>query len=218
MDLLEFKKLAETYKTIPVYKKILADLLTPISAYMRLEKNAEYAFILESVEKGEQYGRYSFIGRNPEMVLSSENGKTQLKKNGEWEGISSEYLSVLRQIQSKHQAPKLQGMPHFTGGLVGYLGYESIVWVEDIPIHEKGEFQCPDSIFMLYNDMIAFDHLQNQIILFSNVQIDEGLDLENSFEKAHVRIDIQILIISHLYSWSNPNYILTSVKVNLKLQ
>ena len=78
MDLLEFKKLAETYKTIPVYKKILADLLTPISAYMRLEKNAEYAFILESVEKGEQYGRYSFIGRNPEMVLSSENGKAQL--------------------------------------------------------------------------------------------------------------------------------------------
>ena len=89
----------------------------------------------------------------------------------------------------KYQAPKLQGMPHFTGGLVGYLGYESIVWVEDIPIHEKDEFQCPDSIFMLYNDMIAFDHLQNQIILFSNVQIDEGLDLENAFEKAHERID-----------------------------
>jgi anthranilate synthase component 1 len=80
-------------------------------------------------------------------------------------------------------------MPHFTGGLVGYLGYESIVWVEDIPIHEESEFQCPDSIFMLYNDMIAFDHLQNQIILFSNVQIDEGLDLENAFEKAHEQID-----------------------------
>ena len=189
MDLLEFKKLAETYKTIPVYKKILADLLTPISTYMRLEKNAEYAFILESVEKGEQYGRYSFIGRNPEMVLSSENGETQLKKNGEWEGISSEYLSVLRQMQSKYHAPKLQGMPHFTGGLVGYLGYESIVWVEDIPVHKKDELQCPDSIFMLYHDMIAFDHLQNQIILFSNVQIDEGLDLENAFEKAHERID-----------------------------
>ena len=148
MDLLEFKKLAETYQTIPVYKKILADLLTPISAYMRLGKNAEYAFILESVEKGEQYGRYSFIGRNPEMVISSENGETQLKKNEEWEGISSEYLSVLRQMQSKYNAPKLQGIPHFTGGLVGYLGYESIVWVEDIPIHEKDEFQCPDSIFM----------------------------------------------------------------------
>ena len=68
---------------------------------MRLEKNAEYALILESVEKGEQYGRYSFIGRNPEMVLSSKNGKTHLKKNGKWENISSEYLSVLRQIQSK---------------------------------------------------------------------------------------------------------------------
>ena len=78
---------------------------------------------------------------------------------------------------------------HNSNGLVGYLGYESIVWVEDIPIHEKDEFQCPDSIFMLYNDMIAFDHLQNQIILFSNVQIDEGLDLENAFEKAHEQID-----------------------------
>ena len=80
MDLLEFKKLAETYKTIPVYKKILADLLTPISTYMRLEKNAEYAFILESVEKGEQYGRYSFIGRNPDEIIKSENMEKYIKE------------------------------------------------------------------------------------------------------------------------------------------
>ena len=71
MEIKEFTELAEKYKTVPVYKKILADLLTPISVYLRLGKNSDYAFILESVEKGERYSRYSFIGRNPHIILKS---------------------------------------------------------------------------------------------------------------------------------------------------
>ena len=77
MKFTEFKNLTKSYKTIPVYKKVLADLLTPISAYMKLAKNSDYAFILESVEKGERYGRYSFIGRNPSAILLSEKGRTK---------------------------------------------------------------------------------------------------------------------------------------------
>ena len=81
MDLKQFKKLSKKYKTVPVYKRILADLLTPISAYMRLAKESEYSFILESVEQGEQYGRYSFIGRDPILILKSENNKTYKYEN-----------------------------------------------------------------------------------------------------------------------------------------
>ena len=135
MNFVEFKKLAQKYKTIPVYKKVLADLLTPISAYMRLEKKSDYAFILESVEKGERYGRYSFIGRNPNLIVRSQNGKTQILDQSRWIDKSINFLDFLRKLQRDYKAPKLSGMPHFTGGMVGYMGYECIVWIEDIPIY-----------------------------------------------------------------------------------
>ena len=189
MDINTFKRLAENYKTIPVYKRILADLLTPISAYMKLMKNSDYAFILESVEKGEQYGRYSFIGRDPLMILKSEQEKTQIWQDGNWQEESTSFLSVLRKTQKKYNVPKLSDIPHFTGGLVGFMGYESITWVEDIPIYKQDELQCPDALFMLFHELIAFDHLQNQIILFSNVQIENGMDLEQAYTDANLCID-----------------------------
>ena len=189
MDINTFKRLAENYKTIPVYKRILADLLTPISAYMKLMKNSDYAFILESVEKGEQYGRYSFIGRDPLMILKSEHEKTHIWQDGNWQEESASFLSVLRKTQKEYNAPKLSDIPHFTGGLVGFMGYESITWVEDIPIYKQDELQCPDALFMLFHELIAFDHLQNQIILFSNVQIENSMDLEQAYTDANLRID-----------------------------
>ena len=189
MNYKEFVRLAKENKTVPVYKRILADLLTPISAYMRLAKGSNYAFIFESVEKGAQYGRYSFIGRNPEMIIRSKNNFTQIKTQGVWKDDPSIFLDVLRSIQQEYKAPKLSGIPHFTGGLVGYMGYESITWVENIPIYEKDVLQCPDALFMLFHDIIAFDHLKNQIILFSNVQINDGMDSKKAYEHAHARID-----------------------------
>jgi anthranilate synthase component 1 len=156
---------------------------------MKLVKNSKYAFILESVEKGEQYGRYSFIGRNPHIILKSEKDKTQIWEDGLWQEKSESFLSVLRETQKNYKAPKLSGIPHFTGGLVGFMGYESITWVEDIPIYVKDELQCPDALFMLYHELIAFDHLQNQIILFSNVQVETGMDLEQAYINANLKID-----------------------------
>jgi anthranilate synthase component 1 len=156
---------------------------------MKLVKSSKYAFILESVEKGEQYGRYSFIGRNPHIILKSEKDKTQIWEDGLWQEKSESFLSVLRETQKNYKAPKLSGIPHFTGGLVGFMGYESITWVEDIPIYVKDELQCPDALFMLYHELIAFDHLQNQIILFSNVQVETGMDLEQAYINANLKID-----------------------------
>ena len=189
MDYTEFTHLSKTFKTVPVYKRVLADLLTPISAYMKLAKGADYAFILESVEKGEKYGRYSFIGRKPDLIISSEEKNTKVYKDGKWNQESMNFLDYIRSIQKEYHAPKLSGVPNFTGGLVGYMGYESIIWMEDIPIYEKDVLQCPDALFMLFNELIAFDHLQNEIILFSNVQIEEGINLEEAYTDAHKSID-----------------------------
>tara|TARA_B110000438_G_scaffold281921_1_gene308485 strand:+ start:574 stop:2043 length:1470 start_codon:yes stop_codon:yes gene_type:complete len=184
-----FKELAAKYKTIPVYKRILADLLTPISAYMKLTKNSKYSFILESVEKGNRFSRYSFIGRNPIKVLKAEHNKTFVLKNEQWQETRGDFLDLLREIQMNYSTPKLPEIPHFSGGLVGYLGYESIKWIENIPIYKTDDLQCPDALFMLFDDLVAFDHLQNQIILFSNVQIQSDTNLEQAYKNANYRID-----------------------------
>jgi len=189
MDFKQFKQLSKEYKSVPIYKRILADLLTPISAYMRLTKGAEYSFILESVEQGEKYGRYSFIGRNPISVIKSENNKTYTYKNNSWIKKDQSFLSELRSLQEEYHSPKLSAVPSFSGGLVGFMGYESISWIEDIPIYDNDELQCPDAIFMLFHDMIAFDHLKNEIILISNVKIKKNLDLVRAFESANKQID-----------------------------
>ena len=189
MNFKEFSDLAKKHKTIPVYKRVMADLLTPISVYMKLKKKSDYSFIFESVEHGNQYGRYSFIGRDPQCILRSIDNVTQKYEEGVWNEDSSDFLHLLRNIQSRYDAPKLSGLPNFSGGLVGYLGYESIVWTEIIPILRNDILQCPDAVFMLFHDLIAFDHLQNQIILFSNVQINDETNLEKSYDAAINKID-----------------------------
>jgi len=153
LSLKQFEDLAsQGHQTIPVYKRILADLLTPVAAWMHLSENNDYAFLLESVEKGSQYARYSYFGINPKMILSNKDGKT-IK-------IDGSFLDVLRNIQSKYNSINISGIPSFTGGLVGYLGYKTISWIEDIPTHNKLSLNVPDSIFMLFEDIIAFDHLK----------------------------------------------------------
>ncbi len=186
----EFKKLATEFKTVPVYKRVLADLLTPISAFMKLAKNSDYAFILESVEGGEQYARYSFIGRNPKQIIKSENKRVFTKSIGDWEEVEDDFLPFIRDIHKSYHSPKLDNLPSFTGGLVGYLGYESITWIEDIPVYERDELETPDAVFMLFEELIAFDHLKNQIILFSNVQITDDINLDSAFEMALQKIDM----------------------------
>ena len=84
---------------------------------------------------------------------------------------------------------KLPGIPSFTGGLVGYLGYETIAWVEDIPIHDESELDVPDSVFMLFEDMIAFDHLKGSALVISNVNVDSERDLKEQFDEAQERVD-----------------------------
>jgi len=185
----KFKNLAKTQTTIPVHTRVLADLLTPVSAYMRLQKNSNYAFILESVEKGEQYARYSFIGRNPDVILRLEGGQTIIEKDGKETSSNLDYLTLLREYQSKFNAPKIPGLPTFTGGLVGCLGYESIVWVEDIPTYSSNELETPDALFMLFNNLIAFDHLKNEAIIFSNVHINDETDLQHAYDEAIKQID-----------------------------
>ena len=186
----EFQDLiSDGYGTVPVYKRILSDLLTPVAAWVHLSKKADYAFLLESVEKGNQFSRYSYVGINPQKILMHKDGQTTVTENGESIIVDMPFLDLLRETQSKYNMVKLPGIPSFTGGLVGYLGYETIAWVEDIPTHDKSQLDVPDSVFMLFEDMIAFDHLKGSALVISNVKVNPDQDLEKQFDKAHLRVD-----------------------------
>ena len=185
----EFQDLASRCGTVPVYKRILADLLTPVAAWVHLSQKTQYAFLLESVEKGNQYARYSYVGINPQKILMHKDGKSTISQNGQCTTVDTPFLDLLREYQSQYNMEKLPGIPSFTGGLVGYLGYETIAWVEDIPIHEYSALNVPDSVFMLFEDMIAFDHLKGTALVISNVNVDKDRDLKEQFDAAHFRVD-----------------------------
>ena len=189
MTFKEFEALAKEYKTVPVYERILSDLLTPISAYMRLSQTSDYAFLLESVEKGTQYSRYSFIGIHPKNILTHKNDATSILENGQAQIVSDPYLDVLREITRQYKTPILQDIPKFTGGLVGFLGYETIKWIEDIPTYPADRQDIPDALFMLFEDILAFDHLKNETIVISNVNVTGTSNLKELYNRARKRID-----------------------------
>ena len=155
-----------------------------------LSENNDYAFLLESVENGSQYARYSYLGINPKMILSNRDGKTFSTQNNKTIKIEGSFLDILRNIQSKYNSIKISGMPSFTGGLVGYLGYETISWIENIPIHKESALNVPDSIFMLFEDIIAFDHLKGSALVISNVNVISSTNIIKQYQAANERIDL----------------------------
>jgi len=184
-----FKNLARSHRTIPVYERILADLLTPISAFMRISQGSRHAFLFESVEKGSRYARYSFLGRNPRKIIYSIQGNTFISDGDQPVSVDQPFLELLRTIRSEYTVPPLPGIPSFTGGLVGYLGYETIGWMEDVPLHPSDDLNLPDAVFMLFENIIAFDHLKHEALVISNVNVNESTDLNQAYEQARSEID-----------------------------
>src|SRR3970282_329951 len=119
----EFKELAQRGTFVPVYKEIVADLLTPVSAFPKVAEHSGYAFLLESVEGGEQVGRYSFLGKDPFLILRSREGKTIIDRMGEATETDKPFIATVRELMAGFHSPFVPGLPRFTGGAVGDLAY-----------------------------------------------------------------------------------------------
>src|SRR2546428_8465990 len=119
----EFKELARRGTFVPICKEIVADLLTPVSAFLKIAEHADYAFLLESVEGGEHVGRYSFLGKDPFLILRSSDGRTTLERGGAMTESDRPFIDTLRGLMADFRSPFVPGLPRFTGGAVGYLGY-----------------------------------------------------------------------------------------------
>ena len=184
----EFRELAQRGTFVPVYKEIVADLLTPVSAFLKIAEHSDYAFLLESVEGGEQVGRYSFLGKDPFLILRSRAGKTIVDRAGQTSESDKPFIAALRELMAGFHSPFVPGLPRFTGGAVGYLGYDAAAWFEPVTLQDGAE---PDDEagFMLFDTVLAFDHVRHRILIIANARITGDEDLESLYQFARAKID-----------------------------
>jgi anthranilate synthase component 1 len=184
-NLTEFKKLSKKGNLIPVYKEILADTDTPVSAFMKLN-NSKNCFLLESVEGGEKWARYSFIGLNPSLIFKSRGEKVTLIKNSKKEVIkSSNPLSILQGIMQQFKPVELDGLPRFYGGAVGFMSYDMVKFFEDLPDTVKDDTDWNDSYFMITDTLVIFDNLKHNVKVVCNVHLDnENTGINSQYKKA----------------------------------
>lgn len=186
----EFKKLAEKYNLIPVYQEIIADVDTPVSAFQKLGES-ENAFLLESAEGGERFGRYSFLGNSPYLVVTSKNRCIEVRENGgktpkRIENVVDP-LKVVKEVISSYHPAEPEDFPPFYGGAVGYLGYDTIRYFENIPCTAQDDLNLPEMIFMFTDSILIFDHLKHRIKVVVNAHINGEVD--KIYDEAVSKID-----------------------------
>ncbi|MCX7711606.1 MAG: anthranilate synthase component I [Clostridia bacterium] len=191
----EVKMLSCKYNMIPVSMEVYADMETPISIFKRFE-DTKYCFLLESVEGGEKWARYSFIGRNPFLIVKSQGEKTQIvHKNGQKREVEGNPLHVLRDIMSEYKGAPVPKLPRFNGGAVGFFGYDLVRHSEYLPNVPKDDQGLPESHFMFMDEIIVFDHLKQKIHIIVNMHMNGNV--ERTYNSAVTRLkDIYREIIS----------------------
>jgi len=184
----EFKDLAQRGTFVPVCKEMVADLLTPVSAFLKIAEHSDYAFLLESVEGGEHVGRYSFLGKDPFLILHARDGKTTIDRAGQTTESDKSFITTLRELMAGFHSPFVPGLPRFTGGAVGYLGYDAAAWFEPVKLQGSPDAGQDDAGFMLFDTVLAFDHVRHRILIIANARITGDEDLESLYQFACAKI------------------------------
>jgi anthranilate synthase component 1 len=198
----EFSRLAQQGNVVPVSLAMLADTFTPVSVFLQLAAAQRYAFLLESVEGGEKIARYTFLGVAPRLVVRYQQAtaKLQIEKVSpafsftDGEITPANIFVYLQTAHQKFRPVRVNGLPRFTGGFVGYFGYNAVRDLEKLSLPRtestNADSSFPDAEFGLYDTVIAFDHVRQQISLITNVFIEEGeLNLRRRYEEAIERLE-----------------------------
>ena len=188
----KFRELARRHAVVPVWRELLADLTTPVSLFARCVGDGE-GFLLESVDRGETWGRWSFIGRNPSTTLTSIGGALQV--DGDLpDGVRTEdgLLVALEDLLERFRSPDIEGLPPLHGGLIGYLGYDVVREVEHLPNVPHDDRGLPDGVMSVIGELVAIDHWRQRAMLLVNVIIPEGADdaaLDAAYDAAMDRLE-----------------------------
>ncbi len=187
----EFIALARRGNLIPVYREILADFETPLSAFVKIDEG-DFSFLLESVEGGERLARYSFLGSGPSLVFSSKGDRIELREGK----VSKKFTTVsdpieeLKKVLKRYTFVDVKGLPRFCGGMVGFFGYDMVRFIEDIGDKNPDDLKLPDAVFMLTSTLLIFDHVDHKIKVVSNVHV-KG-DPSRAYNEATDKIDALI--------------------------
>jgi anthranilate synthase component I len=179
-----FRELAADHPIVPVWREVLADLLTPLGVYDRLRDAEGPTFLLESVEHGERWGRYSFIGMDPLLTLTARDGAVRLEGPGtaalpevaRSAADSGDPLATLDAVTTALRTPQLEGLPPLFAGMVGYVGYDVVRFVERIPATGLDDLGTDDVRLVLPGTLVAFDHLRQRLAIISNVLVGDDPD------------------------------------------
>jgi anthranilate synthase component 1 len=167
----EFVALAKAHTLVPVYRTLTADLETPVSAFLRAAWPERECFLLESVEGGEQVGRYTFIGINPYKRVVARGRKIAITEGKRTTHLEADIFDVLRDALSGHKPARLAGMPPFTAGAVGFFAYDAVRQIERLPELAKDELGVPDACLLFFDEVLAFDHVRKQIWLMVTADV-----------------------------------------------
>jgi anthranilate synthase component I len=170
-DFKEFSRLAREATLVPVVKSVSADLLTPVSAFLAIAEKQSHAFLLESIERGEQIGRYTFLGSAPYMRVKAYKGKVEIERSRKRELADGNIFQVVKRLLKEHRAATVPGLPPFTAGAVGYFAYDVVRQLENIGEHAKDDLSVPDAELMFFDRLLAFDHLRHQIHIVAAVDV-----------------------------------------------
>ena len=181
---------------VPVSARRSADLLTPVSAFLSLREDTPYSFLFESVEGGEKLARYSFLGRDPyRIVRGTEFGASvtveERRTPGPETGLDrpeGTIFDVLDTYLARYEEVDLPDLPRLRGGAVGYLGYDAVRLVEDLPDAPPDDLGLPDAVWCFYDTVAAFDHVRHQLVLMANVFVDADTDLRAAYDDAQTRL------------------------------
>ena len=184
----EFRGIARQGAIVPVYKEILADVETPVTAYIKLAKNQQYSFLLESVEQADRLGRYSFLGANPSTIFRSKGEKVTIVREGRPSSFESrDPLTDLRKLMEEYTPVPVPGMPKFHGGAVGYISYDEVRHFEKLPDANPDTLNVPDLYFIITDTILIFDHVNNRLKIVSNAYV-QG-DPQTAYNEAIRKID-----------------------------
>jgi anthranilate synthase component 1 len=187
-DLETFRNLAGEAGLVPVSREIVADLDTPLTIYAKVAANDTHAFLFESLEGGEKWGRYSFIGFNPMLTFFSSQEHMEIKRQGKSEVRTGNPLQELRNLLASFRAHQSEHLPRFFGGLVGYLGYDMVRFMERLPDTHKS-LDLPDSSFMVPQTVLIHDSFKQKLHIVNCVEIEEGADPEKLYYEACRKVD-----------------------------
>ncbi len=184
-----FYALAEKGNLIPVYREIMADMDTPVSAFRKLD-DGRFSYLLESIEGGEKWGRYSFLGSSPSLIVRSKGNVVETIENDVTTTVTADDpLACIRDLLARFSPVEVEGLPRFFGGAVGYLGYDMVRHFEHLPTDKPALIDAYDSYFLITDTIVIFDNMRQKIKVVSNAHLNAETTPEQAYDEATKKIE-----------------------------